>query len=164
MASELHVDAIKHSGGTSAMTIDSSGRIVTPARPAFRAHKTDGDITATNNYIPNVANFNVGGHYSTSTGKFTCPIDGVYVFYANVLSTDNQATNDLSLYLNSVSSDNLIIRSRVDNGGNSNSYQTANFHFVGSFSATDELFLRVTNGAFYGQERDWCQFGGYLLG
>ena len=27
MASELHVDAIKHSGGTSAMTIDSSGRV-----------------------------------------------------------------------------------------------------------------------------------------
>ena len=27
MASELHVDAIKHSGGTSALTIDSSGRV-----------------------------------------------------------------------------------------------------------------------------------------
>ena len=38
MASELHVDAIKHSGGTSAMTIDSTGRILTPARPAFSAH------------------------------------------------------------------------------------------------------------------------------
>ena len=30
MASELHVDAIKHSGGTSAMTIDSSGVINMP--------------------------------------------------------------------------------------------------------------------------------------
>jgi len=27
MASELHVDAIKHSGGTSAMTINSSGHV-----------------------------------------------------------------------------------------------------------------------------------------
>ena len=27
MASELHVDAIKHSGGTSALTIDSSGNV-----------------------------------------------------------------------------------------------------------------------------------------
>ena len=27
MASELHVDAIKHSGGTSALTIDSSGNL-----------------------------------------------------------------------------------------------------------------------------------------
>ena len=39
MASELHVDAIKHSGGTSAMTIDSSGRVKTPARPTFRARR-----------------------------------------------------------------------------------------------------------------------------
>ena len=31
MASELHVDAIKHSGGTSALTIDSSGNIATNA-------------------------------------------------------------------------------------------------------------------------------------
>ena len=30
MASELHVDAIKHSGGTSAMTIDSSGNVSIP--------------------------------------------------------------------------------------------------------------------------------------
>ena len=30
MASELHVDAIKHSGGTSALTIDSSGRVNMP--------------------------------------------------------------------------------------------------------------------------------------
>ena len=38
MASELHVDAIKHSGGTSALTIDSSGRVFTPVRPAFFAY------------------------------------------------------------------------------------------------------------------------------
>ena len=31
MASELHVDAIKHSGGTSALTIDSSGNVATNA-------------------------------------------------------------------------------------------------------------------------------------
>ncbi len=36
MASELHVDAIKHSGGTSALTIDSSGRVLQPSVPAFR--------------------------------------------------------------------------------------------------------------------------------
>lgn len=30
MASELHVDAIKHSGGTSALTIDSSGNVKIP--------------------------------------------------------------------------------------------------------------------------------------
>lgn len=32
MASELHVDAIKHSGGTSALTIDSSGNLTASAK------------------------------------------------------------------------------------------------------------------------------------
>ena len=47
MASELHVDAIKHSGGTSALTIDSSGRVATPARPAFMARRTSNQSAGT---------------------------------------------------------------------------------------------------------------------
>ena len=163
--SNLLVQNIKHTNGTTAQTIDSTGRISTPVRPAFRAHKTDGNVSATNNYIPNVASFNVGNHYSTSTGKFTCPINGVYVFHANVLSASNQEENDLSLFLNGTSvPDDRLVRSRVDNGGNSNSFGTANIYFVGNFSTSDEVFLRVTDGEFFGTDRTWAQFGGYLLG
>ena len=164
MASTLKVNTIQHTGGTTGLTIDSTGRLLTPARPAFRAHKTDGNVSATNSYVPNVASFNVGNHYSTSTGKFTCPINGVYVFYANILSGTNQASNDLSLYLNNTDTDDRLVRSRVDNGGNSNAYATANIHFVGSFSANDEVFLQVDSGEFFGTDRTWAQFGGYLLG
>ena len=38
MASELHVDAIKHSGGTSALTIDSSGNLTTNAKLLSTGH------------------------------------------------------------------------------------------------------------------------------
>jgi len=37
MASILKVNEIQHTGGTTAATIDSSGRILTPARPLFMA-------------------------------------------------------------------------------------------------------------------------------
>ena len=51
MASELHVDAIKHSGGTSALTIDSSGRVLQPSVPAFRVSLiSDQSITATGDH------------------------------------------------------------------------------------------------------------------
>ena len=38
MASELHVDAIKHSGGTSALTIDSSGNLTASAKLHSAGH------------------------------------------------------------------------------------------------------------------------------
>ena len=37
MASILKVENISHTNGTAAMTIDSSGRILTPARPVLLA-------------------------------------------------------------------------------------------------------------------------------
>ena len=40
MASELGVQTIQHTNGTDAMTIDSSGRVLTPARPLFRVGMT----------------------------------------------------------------------------------------------------------------------------
>tara|TARA_B100000085_G_scaffold280181_1_gene304693 strand:- start:598 stop:1107 length:510 start_codon:yes stop_codon:yes gene_type:complete len=158
------INTVKYDASTTAMTIDSTGRILTPARPAFRAHKTDGNVSATNTYIPNVCAFNVGNHFSTTTGKFTCPIAGNYVFYANILTATNQEENDLSLYLNGTGTNDRLVRTRVDNGGSSASYATANIHFVGSFSANDEVFFRVTDGEFFGTDRTWAQIGGYLLG
>ena len=52
MASELHVDAIKHSGGTSAMTIDSSGNVNTPGSvvQVLSTTKTDDFSTTSTSY------------------------------------------------------------------------------------------------------------------
>lgn len=82
--SKILVNTIGHTGDTTAMTIDSSGRILTPARPAFRAFSTGSWTIAHNTmtiFPANSAVFNIGGAYSTSTYKFTAPIAGVYYFY-----------------------------------------------------------------------------------
>ena len=89
MASELHVDAIKHSGGTSAMTIDSSGRITTPARPAFSAKKVSGGATSLNGHITfDTVAFNVGSCWD-GTNKFQAPVAGIYSFSLNAFTTDS---------------------------------------------------------------------------
>tara|TARA_B100000214_G_scaffold57195_1_gene36818 strand:- start:967 stop:1560 length:594 start_codon:yes stop_codon:yes gene_type:complete len=106
MASELHVDAIKHSGGTSAMTIDSTGRVTTPARPAFSAKTVNAQewgqnhsdtVYDTNYHTPipiwldanTTTDFNVGGGtlsfetHPIGSGKYlkyVVPVTGIYIF------------------------------------------------------------------------------------
>ena len=105
--STLQVDNIKTSGGTSALTIDSSGRVTTPARPAFRVKTNNashfgqnhGGTTYDINYLSPLPTFpdantttemNVGGgtlsfetHPAGNGGKYlkyVVPVTGIYVF------------------------------------------------------------------------------------
>ena len=86
MVSNLKVDKIQSvAGTTTAMTFDSSGRVLTPQRPSFFAHRRDQgnqSLSATTFTIVqfNQVDHNIGGHFDTSTYKFTCPVSGVYHF------------------------------------------------------------------------------------
>lgn len=81
--STLYVDNIYSKTGTSqALTIDSSGRILTPARPAFCVKWSTGltAVSATNwnrfNFDEEV--FDTGNNVSSAV--FTTPVAGVYQF------------------------------------------------------------------------------------
>lgn len=81
MASELGVQTIQHTNGTDAMTLDSSGRVLTPTRPAFSVSLTSSSTAG----YQNVLNFdtvhtNVGSHYDTTNNRFVAPIAGLYHF------------------------------------------------------------------------------------
>lgn len=95
MTSILKVSEIQDpTNSNSALTIDSSGRVNMPQKPVFRAthntttgYSTNGDVI-----IYNTALVNVGNGYSTSTGKFTAPCDGVYGFSYNYYTDAVDAT------------------------------------------------------------------------
>ena len=144
----LGVGTIKDATGTTtAMTIDSTGRILTPARPAFSGtHVNSGGNTGlTGTIIMNTEDFDIGGNYNSTTGIYTVPVTGIYrysfsgffsnstggVTAANVQSTVSLQTNASGSFDHYQGVTSIFV--------SSTSYANASFSGLISASASDQL-------------------------
>lgn len=96
-----------------ASRIDSSGYWKHSKMPRFMAQynvsaNTSSAVPVNTPLIFNTTHENIGSCYSTATGKFTAPVDGVYVFSFNVFinngSTYGSTNRQLALMMESPSS------------------------------------------------------------
>ena len=80
MSSIIKVDAIQNQSGTSAINIDSSGRITTPPVPCFHVYNDNQNFSSTSlsKWGANVALVNNGNHFDLSADRFTAPVSGHY--------------------------------------------------------------------------------------
>ncbi len=88
MSSILKVDTIQNTGGTTGLTIDSSGRVLQPAKPAWRIGRGS-DLAVTSGQAANTnlnfdltsdttRRFFIQGGCTASSGAITVPISGLY--------------------------------------------------------------------------------------
>jgi len=150
------------------MQIDSSGRVTMPYQPAFLAYlvTTTGKATSVS-VVPGTfaTYYNVGGHYSTSTKRFTAPVAGLYLF-TGTIATEGSAGS-----FNYLSCEFWVNGSRTFVGGwqgnSSPSYSKSASSVVLSLSASDYVELACeTNKAFniQGGSANYTYFNGYLVG
>ena len=134
---------IQHTGGSIGINVDSVGRIFQPNRPHFFVYQSGAAFASSVGAFTtqfNTVVVNVGGHYNTSTGRFTAPVAGTYYFHAKLLQRGAGAI-EISLYKNGF---NVVGRSLAyGNGGGS-----AGIHI------DMEISYYMSMAA-----NDYCQFG-----
>lgn len=156
-----------HSGAWR-MLIDTSGRVRMPYQPAFQAY---GPVaSAAHNTFPvRLLNtyINRGSVYNTSTGYFTTPVNGVYLFHWSFLSSNTNDVYRWYLRKNGVSIGDLHLRG--DTSATGSEYTTnANRVWTVDLVAGDTIAIAYTADsatAFYnGGGNEYSAFGGYLIG
>ena len=106
--SKLQVETISHTNNTTAQTIDSSGRILTPARPVLLAQGNVNDnVVYANSADINFATsgigfgeFTQGGMSLVNNTQFTVPVTGLYQFQCSVYLNDSNTSCRIQLLLN----------------------------------------------------------------
>ena len=175
---EVKTDTIKDQTGTTAMTIDSTGHILTPARPFFRVGMTTSQTGISGNtvIIFDTIKDNVGGHYDTSNGRFTAPISGIYQFGHVVLYQDVATSDDgieLHYRKNGLDDSNKWQFDRAD-GTDANGYSGFGGYLSSrgagamQLSAGDYVTVHLQASGAIGvhgnSSASWSQWYGYLIG
>ena len=155
------------SGGalTERMRVSSSGHVTTPNQPAFQAYNL-GSGASNNNQVFSNTRINIGNHYSTSTGRFTAPVTGAYLFgFTNI---GNSGNGTYRYYIRKNGSNVGGTHLRQDTNASGSEYGTnAMYTFPLALSASDYVnifYIESNNGYSCEVSGDYPQFWGYLIG
>ena len=173
--SKLQVETISHTNNTTAMSVDSSGRVTQPNKPMWHVyHKTGSGSDGLQGVIAwNTSHKNVGTMCNLSTGIVTVPVTGTYYIYTALLGTNSSGGamgEDMNGFIQVDTGSGFTSKSRVFSDftiiGNGSGYITGHIHLTYPLSASDQIRINVTAGHMFVENVDdpFSYFGGHLVG
>ena len=161
---------------TERMKIDRNGQVTKPASCAFNVTPNGNQSLGNGETLTSWKTTDSRGFENTTTGGyfgsgiFTAPVTGAYYFTSNILLYDTNGTNSIHLYWQK-------------NGSGTHTYWNTRFH-GGDFgygnympvagactmymSAGDTCRIRISftgsNCGMYGNDQNWGNWGGFLIG
>lgn len=147
------------------MRIDSAGRVTMPYQPAFRATGAIGTIGANYSTLPYpTVDFNIGGHYNSSTYRFTAPVSGRYMITGHLVPTGNNQnqTSELFLMVNGSTSNRVFLDRRLKTQATSSNSFSLGGSTIISLNANDYITWSIVavNGTVEGSST----ISAYLIG
>ena len=148
---------------STAVTIDSAGRVTMPYQPAFKVRTNYASHTTLSNVSPDwtIVDHNTGNHFNVSTNAFTAPVSGRYLFSVHSLISmpSNYAYIEIKVNGNRVG----IIHSP---NGNISTYFDLSLTELLDLNANDIVSVSTYNAgscAWYAGVT-YNAFSGYLIG
>lgn len=142
------------------MGIDNAGRVTMPNQPTFDVAYSGSGYSTLGTVVFDTIYGNVGGHYSTSTGRFTAPVSGSYLFYTTYIKNNDTTTGRRRFEKNGVQYGGGR-HLRLDDGqqfGDNGVLQAIIYLNAGDFVSVNQFA-----GSSYGTN-EYDYFGGYLIG